>query len=268
MTTNASQDFSSKYTNANLAPDATPYDSYTLCNIVKELQSADHGSISSIAPALVAAMLCAQRRGDAVPKLFHDLSKEKNKEEIKAMFLSLKHAINITWPFVGLPNCIPASLGLVNELREYGITVSSEVNRPLLNQADWLSKGHETSRAIYRAVGNSEVAQMMADYFPETSHVANAAVFGFLIGGSDQVQSLKLSEIIIAGTICAMGATRQAKSHFKGSIGLGISAAAVERVSKVAEQVAAWNGVKLPGEIDVSALAEEVRINLERLEKS
>lgn len=129
---------------------------------------------------------------------------------------------------------------------------------------------------------------MMADYFPETctwigafnpgyflqqandakAHVANAAVFGFLIGGSDQVQSLKLSEIILAGTICAMGATRQAKSHLKGSIGLGISVAAAEKVSKVAEQVAAWNGAKLPGKIDVLALAEEVRINLERLEKS
>lgn len=74
-------------------------------------------------------MLCAQRRGDAVPKLFRDLSKEKNKGEIQAMFLLFKHAINITWPFVGLPNCVPASLGLVNELREYGIAVSSGIDR-------------------------------------------------------------------------------------------------------------------------------------------
>lgn len=71
------------------------------------------------------------------------------------------------------------------------------------------------------------------------AHVTNTAVFGFLIGRSDQVQSLKLSEIVIAGTICVMGATRQAKSHVKGSIGLGISVATVEKVSKVAEQVAA-----------------------------
>lgn len=64
-----------------------------------------------------------------MPKLFHYLSKDKNKEEIQAMFLSFKHAINITWLFFGLPKCIPASLGLVDKLGEYGITVSSGLDR-------------------------------------------------------------------------------------------------------------------------------------------
>lgn len=99
-----------------------------------------------------------------------------------------------------------------------------------------------------------------------TAYIATAAVFGFLIGGSDKVQPLPLSEVIIAGAIAAMGATRQAKSHLKGSMGLGISLMAMKEVLNVAEQVAAWNGKKLPGEIDLASLAEEARANLERLE--
>ncbi|KAH6999159.1 hypothetical protein BKA56DRAFT_608663 [Ilyonectria sp. MPI-CAGE-AT-0026] len=246
MTDTVPQEFSSQYTNANLPSNATPYDSTILCNL--------------------ATMLCAQRRGDAVPKLFRDLIENMDNGQIKTLFLSFRHAINLTWPFVGLPHCIPACLGLVNELQLRNITVTSQLDRPLLHESDWLSKGKETNQAIYRAVGNAEVGQMMGEFFPELSYIATAAVFGFLIGGSDKVQLLPLSEVIIAGAIAAMGATRQAKSHFKGSMGLGISLMAMKEVLNVAEQVAAWNGKKLPGEIDLASLAEEARANLERLE--
>lgn len=49
-------------------------------------------------------------------------------------------------------------------------------------------------------------------------------------------------------------------------MGLGISVAAVEAVLQAAELTAAWNGSKLPGAIDVAALAEEVQANLKKLE--
>lgn len=91
-------------------------------------------------------------------------------------------------------------------------------------------------------------------------------MFGFLIGGSETSQNLPLCEITIAGAIAALGATRQARSHFKGSMGLGISVAAVEAVVQAAELTAAWNGSKLPGAIDVAALAEEVQANLKKLD--
>lgn len=74
-------------------------------------------------------MLCAQRRGDAVPKLFRDLAKNKTAEETKALFASLKLALNLTWAFSGLPQCIPACLGLVGELRELGISGPSHIDR-------------------------------------------------------------------------------------------------------------------------------------------
>ncbi|KEZ40810.1 hypothetical protein SAPIO_CDS8000 [Scedosporium apiospermum] len=48
-----SEDFNAKYTDANLASDAAPYDSERLCNLVKILEDADNGSISTAAPAIL-----------------------------------------------------------------------------------------------------------------------------------------------------------------------------------------------------------------------
>lgn len=154
-------------------------------------------------------------------------------------------------------------------------------SRPLITDADWFKKGIETNEAIYRAVGNAEVHRMMGEVFPEISqwlpsrfgssssrlpaYIANIAVFGFLIGGSERTQSLPVCEITIAGALAALGATRQAKSHFKGSMGLGISVASIEAVSYAAEQVAKWNGAQLPGKIDATGMAMEVETNLRTL---
>ncbi|GES58478.1 hypothetical protein SAPIO_CDS4965 [Aspergillus terreus] len=215
-----------------------------------------------------AAILCAQHRGDSVPKLFHDLAADRGSEDTRKLFHTFKQAITITWAFIGLPHCIPACLGLVNEMRDRGITIGAGLDRPSLEEADWLKEGEQTKQAIYRAVGNSEVGEMMGQYFPEISYVATTAVFGFLIGGSAHVQSLPFSEITLAGAIAAMGATRQARSHFKGAMGLGVSVSAVQAVLDVVRKIAAWNLVELPGEIDVLALAAEVRTNLHALGKA
>lgn len=74
-------------------------------------------------------MLCAQRRGDAVPRLFRDLAKGKTIEETKALFESFKLSLNLTWAFSGLPQCIPACLGLVRELRQLEINITSHIDR-------------------------------------------------------------------------------------------------------------------------------------------
>ncbi|KAK7701848.1 hypothetical protein SLS64_009982 [Diaporthe eres] len=247
MASQATEDFNSKYTNANLAPDATAYDSTILCGLVRHLEDVDGGSISAAAPGIIASMLCAQRRGDAVPKLFRDLAKGKTVEDTKALFASFKLALNLTWAFSGLPQCIPACLGLVGELRELGISGPGQIDRYVQN----------SRRAAPVDLAQSEV---------DITYVANVAVFGFLIGGSETRQNLPLCEITVAGAIAALGATRQARSHLKGSMGLGISVTAVEAVLRAAESTAAWNGSKLPGDIDVAALAEEVKANLKNLD--
>lgn len=80
-------------------------------------------------------MLCAQRRGDAVPKLFHDLAKARDVDETKMLFASFKLALDLTWPFTGLPQCVPACLGLIGELRELGISMSNQIDRQALPPA-------------------------------------------------------------------------------------------------------------------------------------
>lgn len=52
MSSNA-EDFGAKYTNANLAPDATKYNSTILCGLVRQLEDADGGSISAAAPGII-----------------------------------------------------------------------------------------------------------------------------------------------------------------------------------------------------------------------
>ena len=133
---------------------------------------------------------------------------------------------------------------------------------------------------IYRGVGNSAVGSMLGKYFPDickwldfqwwkerrweqlilikVAFVSNFAVFGYLIAGSLDVQSLEISELTVASAIVAMGATRQARSHCKASIGVGNSVKNVKDVVNVANQVAAWNKSTLPGSINVEELAKEM----------
>lgn len=58
MASQATEDFSSKYTNANLAPDATAYDSTILCGLVRHLEDVDGGSISTAAPGIIVRRKC------------------------------------------------------------------------------------------------------------------------------------------------------------------------------------------------------------------
>lgn len=57
MMSNAPEDFSSKYTNANLAPDSTPYNSTVLCGLVQQLEEVDGGSIRAAAPGIIVRKL-------------------------------------------------------------------------------------------------------------------------------------------------------------------------------------------------------------------
>ncbi|KAF4843220.1 Cocaine esterase [Colletotrichum siamense] len=160
---NTTKEFNDKYTNANLAADASPYDETIFHYLVRHLELVDGGTIAPVAPGIIAAMLCAQRRGDAVPRLFHDLAKVRDVEGTKILFASFKLALDLTWPFTGLPQCVPACLGLIGELREF--------------DADWFKKGFQTNEAIYRAVGNEEVHRMMGEVFPEITYIANIAIY-------------------------------------------------------------------------------------------
>ncbi len=73
---------------------------------------------------------------------------------------------------------------------------------------------------------------------------------------------LKEGEILVTSSIIGLGAVRQARSHCKACIQLGIDLNLVQTIVQVARELALWNGSPLTGEIDVPLLAIEVEQNL------
>jgi hypothetical protein len=65
------------------------------------------------------------KRADLVPRLFSSQIGEahgsNNKDAILKAFSSLRETINIIWPFVGVPQVIPACLGLAGYFQSRGI---------------------------------------------------------------------------------------------------------------------------------------------------
>ena len=56
------------------------------------------------------------KRGDLVPRLFQDAfdsdSDRTNDDQVEVLLARLRETINIIWPFVGVPQVVPACLGL------------------------------------------------------------------------------------------------------------------------------------------------------------
>jgi hypothetical protein len=73
---------------------------------------------------------------------------------------------------------------------------------------------------------------------------------------------MRQTELIIAASITAMGATRQSRSHCKASLQLGNSEEVVSALVDTARQIADWNGQPLSDDIIVASLAEELKTNL------
>ncbi|KAL2826238.1 hypothetical protein BDW59DRAFT_161075 [Aspergillus cavernicola] len=252
-------DFSTKYTDANIAQDAAQYDPGLFQRLYEKLSKALHSD--TLAIALIASILCAQARGDTAVRVFRDVTKDKSETEVRAIFTAVREAVTLAVPFVGLPNCMPACFGLVNELKGRGIEEVPAPRRANFGDFDYTKHGEESVSTIYRGVGNSEVRQMIQQYFPEMSYYGRTTVWGYLVGSSP-VFELKDAEILVAASITALGATRQARSHVKCAISVGNTMEVVTAVIETAREVGAWNRRSLSGEIDVRQLAEELERNL------
>ena len=79
-------------------------------------------------------MFCAQRRGDLVGPWFRDLIAKENSGDPREIFKVIREAIIVAYPFIGLPNCVPACFGLIGVLDELGIDINDN-RRRLLKQA-------------------------------------------------------------------------------------------------------------------------------------
>ncbi|KAK5054507.1 hypothetical protein LTR84_001398 [Exophiala bonariae] len=257
-----SEDFASRYTLANIPRNAAPYQTVRFLDWLERLKSV--GMRHDIALGVMVAILTGQRRGDAASNLFKHVTAVQNDEIVKELFVAVREAIAIASPFVGLPNTMPANFGIIAVLKDRGIASIESKSRANFAKEDYEKIGHTTSQAIYRGVGNKEVGQMLAQYMPDFSTYNTFSIFGYLCGGST-VFSLAEVETIVVSAIIGLGATRQARSHTKAAMQLGISVEILSTIDAVAQQIAAWNKTPLPEVLDLAQLRNELSSELEKL---
>ncbi|KAL4884951.1 hypothetical protein BJY04DRAFT_214834 [Aspergillus karnatakaensis] len=233
-----SGDFADRYTKANLAADAAGFEPDRFRAIINRLEALKPSEKPGYATGLVSAILCAMRRGDIVAELVRNATGNETPGKFEEILTVIRECLTLVVPFAGLPNCMPAVFGLVAEIRARGVDVEEGPQRPGFSERAYHPIGLDTSKAIYRGVGNSDVAAMVGQYFPE------------------------ISELVVASAIIALGAVRQAQSHCKGAMQLGNSVEVVELVVQVTEELAGWNGDSVPQRLDVPALAQELEKTL------
>jgi hypothetical protein len=93
-------------------------------------------------------MFCAQRRGDLVGPWFQDLIANEKSVDPREVFKIIREAIAVAYPFIGLPNCVPACFGLVGVLRELGIDINED-RRRLLKSYHYFSDRMLLIRAVF-----------------------------------------------------------------------------------------------------------------------
>jgi hypothetical protein len=87
-----------------------------------------------------------------------------------------------------------------------------------------------------------------------------AIVWGYNIGGVNQSGLFQdyQTELIVTAAIHSEGASRQARSHVKASLGMGNSLQAVKTIVEIGATFADWAKAPLPHAIDVDVLKEQM----------
>lgn len=97
--------------------------------------------------------------------------------------------------------------------------------------------------------------------YSSIAYFGRTTIWGYLVGSSP-IFDLKDTELLVAASIAASGATRQARSHVKCSLTVGNSLETVGAMIEIVEAIASWNQKSLPGQVDVPQLAKELEQNL------
>jgi hypothetical protein len=117
---------------------------------------------------LKAVASCAIGRADIVGRFFDHLTTNATPEESRKMFLRIREAITIAFPFLGMPACVPGCYGMIGVVerkgQEHGET---KVLRKMVITEDDTGKGKEIRTRIYSGVGNSEIFGLMDKYFTD-----------------------------------------------------------------------------------------------------
>lgn len=84
------------------------------------------------------------------------------------MFLQLREAVTIVFPYLGMPTCIPACYGMIGVIQRKGQAyASTKVLRQKVITEEDVQKGEELRARIYSGVGNSDIFALMDKYFTD-----------------------------------------------------------------------------------------------------
>lgn len=113
-------------------------------------------------------MCCAVGRADVVGQFFDDITATATPETSEEIFLCTREAITIIFPYIGMPNCIPACYGMIGVIQRKGSAyASTRVLRKNTIDSEDVRKGQELRSKIYSGVGNSEIFKLMDTYFTD-----------------------------------------------------------------------------------------------------
>ena len=90
--------------------------------------------------------------------------------EARRIFEQIRSALMVVWPFVGIPWCVPACLGLVQVLDLRNLLHLAEGRtRPDLDPIADREIGKQVMERTYASVQNGEVREMLQKYFSDFS---------------------------------------------------------------------------------------------------
>ncbi|KAJ4264144.1 hypothetical protein NW764_015952 [Fusarium oxysporum] len=268
MTDWKSNDFMSqwdqKYVSTNVKRGSRPYDKEFFLALDSKLRT-ERPELQRVSHAIIAAACCAVGRADVVGQFFDHVTGQSTPSESQQVFLRLREAITIIFPYLGLPTCIPACYGMIGVVERKGSEFASTkvLRKDTIDDND-VQKGHQLRSRIYHGVGNSEIFSLMDRYFSDLITCSTVVTWGYLIAKVNEVVfQPQESHLIIATAIMALGATRQTKSHIKATLGIGNSVDCVKTVLATVAQIASWAGRPI-GEFDVDDLAKQIQTALRR----
>ncbi|KAL2844355.1 hypothetical protein BJY01DRAFT_248181 [Aspergillus pseudoustus] len=249
-----------QYVSTNVMAGSCSYDRDLFIGIASKLASS-HPELKNIADAVITVSCVAVGRADVVGRLFDDITADSTPEESQQIFLRLREAITIAFPYLGMPTCIPACYGMLGVIQRKGPEyASSKVLRKKTITDEDVRKGTDLRKKIYRGVGNSDVFALMDRYFTDLFTTSTVVTWGYLIAkANEEVFRPEESHLIIASAIMALGATRQTKSHIKATLGIGNSVACVKAVVEAVSTIAEWESRPRIGPFDIDQLASEIQ---------
>ncbi|KAF9890069.1 hypothetical protein FE257_006749 [Aspergillus nanangensis] len=232
-----------KYVSTNVKPGSPLYSTELLLGLHRELLTSQP-QLKDVASAIIATACCAVGRADVVGRIFDDLTANSDPAESQQIFLRLREALTIVFPYVGMPTCIPACYGMIGVIQRKGEAyASTRVLRSATITEEDARMGQELRSRVYKGVGNSEIFGLMDRYFTDLFTTSTVVTWGYLIAKANEgVFEPNESHLIVASTIIALGATRQSKSHIKATLGLGNSVECVNAVIRAVSEIAYWAG--------------------------